>query len=334
MKKINIVLVVLSVLFSSLFISCGNKAATVDEYGFFIDSTAAFKDAQSKNRPLIVMVTSEGDDELSEYFLGLARTDDFKNKVTGAFTVLNMDFSEKVFKSTVVNEDASKAQLRAATAKTIQVQDNLQMAKLLNVQATPAFFILTKDEYFITELRGDVNGEAYIPSTTEQFLELILKAQEKIAYVTNLAERAKNGNKMSRIAAIDELYENTEYNMRVFLADLVEDVIKLDKDNESGLLSKYIYADAENIALDRFTSSNIQGTVEAYVAAANNPVIEPEYKQKAYFMAAYFLTISGSENTATIVQFLNLAKSTAPESELVETIQTMLDYFAQQESES
>lgn len=335
MKKTNFFAFVYAlILISSVFVSCGKKSEVIDEYGFFIDNNAAFKDAQSKGRPLIVMVTSEGDDALSEYFLEMARTEDFKNKVTGAFTVLHMDFSEKVFKSTVIDDSASKAQVKAANQKIAQLQDNLQMAKLLNVQNTPAFYILTKDEYFITELRGEVNGETYIPSTVDQFLELILNSQEKIAYVNNLVEKAKNGSKLDRIAAIDELFENTDYNMRVFLADLVETVIKLDKENESGLLSKYLYADAENIALDCFTSSNLTGTVNAYVNVSNNPSLNPEYKQKAYFMAAYFLIISGSEDYSFIIQYLNYAKDIYPEGELLETIQTMLDYITQQVSES
>ena len=69
----------------------------------------AFSDAKKKNQNVLVIVTSNGDDELSASFVDNVINDaNFKSEVSSKYTVLHMDFSEATFKKTVVNPDDDK----------------------------------------------------------------------------------------------------------------------------------------------------------------------------------------------------------------------------------
>jgi len=330
----------LLIIVGSLFISCSKKESSVvsnykysskyaiDENGFFTNPDDAMKCAQNKDQNIIVMVTAEGDDELSEAFMEVAGRGEFAQKVLPAFTIVHLDFSQKAYSKTIISETATAEEKAEAEYWANQLQENSQFASLLNASSTPSFYLMTKDEYFICELKGEMYGEEYIPSTADQFLEIVLAQSEKIDYITKLVNKTKDGSKIDRINAIDELYENTEYNYRVFLADLVETVIKLDKKNDSGLLDKYLYIDAENIALNYLVSGDMEKCVKAYLALTDNPKIGPKYLQKSYFMAAYILSLSGSTDISSMIQYLTYALEADPEGDLVEPIKAALNVIA------
>ena len=134
----------------------------------------------------------------------------------------------------------------------------------------------------------------------------------------------QKGSKQEKLAAIDNLYENTEIIYRVFLADLIDKYVEMDKDNESGLLSKYLFAQADANASNLYMSGDLLGATKSYVDICSNPNLEADYKQQAYYMAAYIMSIS---DYATILDYLNLSIKANPESESVDSINQVIEYL-------
>ncbi|MCR5188793.1 MAG: hypothetical protein K6C97_07635 [Treponema sp.] len=306
---------------ASLFISCG-KAKT-DEFGCFQTLDQALKNAQKKDQEVLVIVTMQGDDELSQAFVSeILSSEEFKQEILPAYSVLLMDFSQASYQKTVVNETDSKADQKAAEEYAKIVQDNSKTASLLNVSKTPSLYLLTKENYFITEVAytDEVRSFADLKKNLDDQAPLVSQIKELIA-------ATKKGSNQEKMAAIDKLYENTEIIYRTFLSDLINKYVEMDKDNESGLLSKYLFAQADSKASNLYMSGDTLAAAKAYVEACSNPNLEADYKQQAYYMAAYIMSMSGSTDYATILDYLNLSIQANPESESVESINQVVDYL-------
>lgn len=304
-------------------ISCGKKTAA-DADGFYNDIDDAVVVAQKNNQDILVILTMEGDDQYSSSFMNIARSQHFKDEITSNYTVVHMDFSEKSYMATVAPETASKAYQEAAEEKALQMQKNTQFANLLNAQVSPSFYLLTKDEYFIGEL--EYTDEI---SSFDGFKELLESKKERADELHKLVEQIKVGSTMDKIAAIDSMYESTNIQYRTFLADLIEKVISLDSKNESGLLSKYLLADAESEAISLFAEGNVVKAAQVYIRLSDNSKLLPEHKQRACYMAAYILGYGGSTDYPLILSYLKKAIEAYPNGENVEMIQNLYDYIAQ-----
>ncbi|MCR4741643.1 MAG: hypothetical protein K5866_02060 [Treponema sp.] len=320
MKK-NTIFITGILLISTFLISCQKKEEiSINEYGFYTNVSQAERIAEEEKKDIIVIVTMEGDDAYSAPFLEFTKGQDFKEQVTNNYVVLNLDFSEKSYRQTVVRQTDSKEDQKKAAAKASEMQESLQYANLLNVEATPAFYLLTSQEYFVAEF-----DTTYVPANTAQFTELLYAQQDKKNKVKELVANIATPIPSKILKAIDELYEYTEYNYRVFLADLVEIYIKMDANNSTGLLGKYLYADGENTALNYLAAHDYSATVKTYVDLANDKRLDPEYKQKAWFMAANVLISTGNTDLSQVVQYLNYAYDADPDGELIPAIQAIID---------
>lgn len=306
---------------AAMFISCGNKKT--DEHGFFQDIDSAASQAQKKDKDIIVAITMTGDDMYSSSVMdNILTTEVFKNNVLSEFAVLYMDFSQSSYEKTVVNEEASKDEQKKAAAYADLMQKNSQLASLLNVQSTPAFYVLTKDKYFITELDFDDTVQTY-----ESFAALLNSQKSVIQEKHSMVEATKKGSNLERISAIDALYDSTDVTYRFLFSDLIETVIKLDKNNESGLLSKYLLANADVKGSDFFMRGDAEGAAQTYIKVCDEPALLPEHKQQAYYMGAYILAMSGSTDYKAILEYLQKSIEAAPESENVSSIMAVAQYI-------
>ena len=316
----------LSFVFATLFlaamiISCGNKK--IDENGFFQDIDSAVSHAQKKNKDVIVAITLIGDDMYSSTVMdNILTTEAFKTDVLSDFSVLHMDFSQSSYEKTVVSEMASKDEQKKAVAYADIMQKNSQLASMLNVQSTPAFFVLSKDKYFITELDFDDTVKTY-----DDFAALLNSQNSIIQKKHSLIEATKKGSNLERISAIDALYDSTDVTYRFLFSDLIETVIKLDKNNESGLLSKYLLANADVKGSDFFMRGDAEGAAQTYIKVCDEPALLPEHKQQAYYMGAYILAMSGSSDYKAILDYLQKSIDAAPESENVASIMAVAQYI-------
>ena len=64
-----------------------------------------------------------------------------------------------------------------------------------------------------------------------------------------LVAQTKKGSALEKVEAIDGIFMATDQTYRTFLLPLVQTAIKLDKTNETGLVGKFILAQAQAQAM-------------------------------------------------------------------------------------
>ena len=191
---------------------------------------------------------------------------------------------------------------------------------MLNVSQTPSVYVLSKESYVLASFVYEEENAS--PADFRQLLK-----EHTVSYdaMQALIKGTKKGKPLDRVLAIDALYEATAPEYRVFLADPIDSVIKLDKKNESGILGKYIYAAADAKAVNAINQGNVNDAVQSYINAAENPLLEPELKQQSYYIAAYLCSMTGSADASVITDYLQKAIDAAPESEEVASIQKIME---------
>lgn len=323
MKKNIVKLTALLIIAAALFVSCG-KTET-DSTGCFNDIDKAAEFAQKNNQDILVLITMSGDDDSSADFIEKVLNDSaFKSEVSGKYATIHMDFSQTSYEKTIVKEEDSKEVQKAAEDYANIMQRNTVLASMLNAQYTPSFFILSKEKYFISQL------EYSEPVTTlSAFTSLINEKQDLINIAHEMIKATKTGSNKDRIAAIDRFYEETGVNYRPLISDLIDSVITLDKNNETGLVSKYILAKADAQSSSFFMVGDINGAVQNYLKICEDERLLPEHKQQAYYLAAYLLAMSSSDDYQSIFNYLKSAINVDPENEAVESIKAVLDYLTE-----
>ena len=318
MKK-NITVSLLLSLF--LLVSCGKSKTSAN--GCYKDINSAKIAAQKNNQDILVVVTMAGDDVSSQDFVtNVLNTESFAKDIASKYAAVHMDFSQASYEKTVVNPEADKKTQKAAEEYALLMQENAKFASLMNVQNTPALFLFTKEVYVITEL--DYTEDV---KSSNDLVALIQSEQTAIDNVHAMVEAVNNSSKLEKVTAIDRLYEATELLYQPFLKDLIAEVLSIDKKNESGVLSKYIMAKADSDAAYLDVLGDAEGASDIYVKICDNEYLLPEYKQQAYYLAAYLLSMSGSTDFDKILGCLEKSLEADPQSEQVPNIQNVINYF-------
>lgn len=319
MKQIKLILIALVAL---TFVACGNKKTAGTFHQTLDQATEA---AVKNNKDILVVFTMDGDDAFSNQFVtSVMNTADFQKDVCSTYEVVHVDFGQATYEKTIVKEDADKKEQEASEAFAELMQENSKLANLLNVQATPSFYILSKQQYFITTL--EFSAEV---STPAQFKEMLAAAQPTIDDIHAYLKTIETGPDKEKLAAIDSFYDATDATYRPFLYPLIIQYMKLDKNDETGLLGKYTLARADMDAVNLYADGEALQAAQKYADVAEDKALSPEQKQQAYYMAAYLLTIGGSPDYQPIMRYLKKALDVAPESNAIPHIQQIYDSFVQ-----
>ncbi len=321
MKKQFLLPLIISLTLILSFTGCSKKAAT-NEYGTFISMDDASQKAQKSKQNILLIVTTGIDDETSKLFVeNVMASPDFK-KITSSYATVNFDFSEESYKKTVVKEEATNSDNEAAEKFAEVMYENARIASLLNVQATPSVYLFTAEKYFIAEavFENDIQ-------TVSELEELLKSYDDTCSTINEMVTSTKKGSITERVQAIDVLFEQTEAGYRTFLTTLINQVVEIDKNNESGLVSKYIVAKANAKASDFFVKGQVNEAIICFTEAAKEKFVEPSHAQQLYYMAAYLLAMSGSTDYATMVNYLQQAVDSDPTSPTVAEIQDFMNYI-------
>ena len=325
MKKTFLLTLILPLLFSVLLLS-GCSKPQLDAEGCFTDADAAFKYAAKKDRNVLLCITMEDDDLQSTDFLnGVIRNENFKKEIASEFAVLHFDFSQKTYTQTVVPEGSDAKTQKAAEEKADQIQKNTRFVSLLNVSQTPSFFILSKESYVLSAFFYENENQTF-----EGFKNTLQNQRAVTDSMTALIKAAQKGSAIQKVSAIDALYEATAPDYRVLLEELISQIPKLDKNNETGLLGKYVYAVADAKAVQCVNQGNAKDAVALYVQAAENPAVEPALKQQSYYIAAYLCAMTGSEEPSVIQDYLQKSIDADPQSEEVSSIKKVMEIISSQ----
>ncbi|MBO4533827.1 MAG: hypothetical protein J5726_09075 [Treponema sp.] len=320
MKKIFLVMTV--ILSAVLFLGCGNKAM-LDDYGCFVNYEDALKNAQSKKLPLLVLFTSQGDDEQSTQLVSdVIKAPEFATDILKKYSVLHVDFSENAYQKTTAPDNADAKQQELANTYTAIMQNNYQLVMLFNVEAMPAAYLCTKEGYVVTpvDMTEDISSVAGLTAALNAL-------RPEFEIFEEMVKETSKGSATSKVEAIDGLYRITKAEYRTFLLPLVQKVPQLDKKNETGLVGKYIVATAEAKALSAYSQGDVETAIAQYLLAADNEFVKAEDKQECFYTAAYLSAYSGSEDYNGILTYLQTAYDLAPSSDKADAIKEAVDYF-------
>ena len=119
----------------------------------------------------------------------------------------------------------------------------------------------------------------------------------------------------------------TDQTYRTFLLPLVQTAINLDKTNETGLVGKFILAQAQAQSMFAYSKGDVEEAVKQYLTAANNEFLKDEEKQECFYTAAYLVTASGSTDYEGIIEYMQTAYDLAPHSAKAPAIKDAIAYF-------
>lgn len=289
--------------------SC-SKRVVKDDYGIYSDFDTALKAAQKSGKKLLLFFTKLEDGGFNETIVNdVLHADDYAELLGGEFETCRIDYSRERF---------SKSSQSFNEARN---ERDMKVAVIYGAEATPAVLVLTNKGYVITNI-------TYLPAkNAKEFLDIIEVDRENINALESLLAEIDAAKGVDRIKKIDELYEKTSANYRYQLRALSDEVIKLDKKNESGLVGKYLLARASTKAMDCYLRREPEKAVEAYLEPLKSNFLSVEEKQRSYFAAAYITGNNGQsvENSKKIIGYLNAAKDLDPDSPLAERCRLLLE---------
>ena len=311
-----------AVLASALLTSCSKPV--VDENGFAIEAETAAAQAKKENKNVIVIATMEGDDQYSTQLVeNVLENEKFQEEIASNYVIYKLDFSRAAYEATVYNEDSTKEEIKIAEEKAKRLQANTLFASRLNLQVTPSIFLMSPEMYFITQF-DFTTGEI---TTYDGFKALLESQQPVIDEFNSKIAATKEGAKMDRLAAIDQLYESTDIMYRAFMSDLIDEYLALDKKDETGLVSKYLLAKADIKSSNYFMAGDFGNAVKAYVEAAKDKRLAPEERQNCYYLSSYILATSQSDDYDAMLEYLQLAIDAYPDGPNTPQIQMVKDQF-------
>lgn len=288
MKKLTLFLCAVFAL--AVLAGCSRKS-TKDEYGIYHDLEETKKVAHTNNKKILLIFTKLDSGRYNETLVNdILHAPDYAEKIGAEFETCVIDFSNEKVKS-----DAKEQKE--------QNERDMRVAVIYGVEAPPTVMVLTAKGYVISVI-------TYLSSKdVKEFANLVEVEREKISDIDTMLAAVEKSSGLERVAAIDLLYESTASAYRYQLNDLVEDVIKTDKKNESGLLGKYLMARATTEAMDCYTNHTPEKMADCYIKPIKSGFLSVEQKQQSYLAAAYVIgnTFTDVESSEKILEYLNAA---------------------------
>lgn len=322
MKKLFAKFLILFVIFS--FCSCGGKKYATDECGCFFDFDDAKYLAKKKGTDFLVVITNDGDDELSSYFIkSVLKSPDFKTSVLKKYNVIHFDFSQKTYAKTQVGEGATEEMLKQAELIQRTASKGFLISRKLNCQSAPSIYRFSKNGFFVSEVVIEKDDYSVL-----NFVKQVEASDKKSLELEEQYKATKEGSVVERMKKIDSLFTSFNLVEKSFADVLIKDAISIDKTNESGLVVKYLMQDVDNITTDLCNEKKFSEAAELYYKLAQNELVDTDTKINCYFYAAYILAMTNDmEQIPQILKYLEAGKALNPESDAAIEFDDMYNYF-------
>ncbi len=292
-----------------------------------IDAKAA---AQKENKKIFLLFSGDDQDSASARVKqNIFNTSEFKDEMTKNYVLVNLDFSLALQQQAVAEPTASEEEKAVAAAIWQKLEENMRDATLYNVQATPSFYLLSKEGYVIWQIIFENE-----PKTTADFFEEFNKLDEDIAVFENTLESARHGKTEDRLAAINKLFELTDPQVRHLLTPFSEEYIKLDKKDTTKMVGLHVIAIANAKAIQHYLDQDPLAASEEFAKVAENKYLVPEQKQQAYYTAGYLYAVSGESDHKRVKDYFQKAYDAAPDSKDAESILSMIRMMEENYGES
>lgn len=294
---------------AALFCGCSKKSAP-DAYGVYSDFDSVLAAAQKSEKKILLFFTKMEDGGHNEKIVNdILQAGGYNELFGGEFETCRIDYSRERFSRKSEGFDEA------------QNERDMRTAVIYGVDTTPAVVVLTKQGYVISNI-------TYLPVDDPQGLKNIVELdRENIDGIENLLAQIDAAKGLERVQKIDELYEQTKANYRYQLRGLCDQVIKLDKKNESGLVGKYLLARASTKAMDCYLRREPDKAVDCYLEPLKSKFLSVEEKQRSYFAAAYIVgkDSPGVESSEKIISYLQSAIELDDKSPLAERCRFLLE---------
>lgn len=326
MKKFfNVIALALSFVF--VFASC--SSAKTDDSGWYNDYEAAKKIASKQNKNILLFVNSVYDIDGSQNAVKLLlETPEFVNGLKDSYVCVHFDFTD-IMNLNVIDENAKPEEKKAFEKRRAEIEKQFAVADALAIQTTPAIVLTTKEGYYITNVQFD-----FASDNVEGYITMVKNEADTVKEVNDMVAATKKGTNLERVNAINTLYDSQSETHRLLLSNLCREVPKLDKNNESGLLSKYLFAIANADAYAKLIKLEVAEAIKVYEKAAEDTRLEPADKQNLYYIAANILASSGTTDYEYVVKLLQNAFDADPESSYAEGLQKTIDYVKQMQEQA
>ncbi len=260
----------------------GKKLAEKSGKGIFLDFCAE---------------TDEVSERLEKSGFGSA---DFIKKFGNDLVFVKLDLTDRL-NAENLNPDASEEE-RAASEKTIkETEKSVELAEKYAVRTLPSMFVLTKEGYVVSALEFYSVREDFDPNRkdadTAPFDEIIKvdgedeftkKMDDAIVLLkdfdSNLKIAMSDGSVKDRVAAVDEIFDSTDFVYRYLIKELSALVVEIDKENVSGSVPRHTMALASAEAVD--AGDDFSKVAKIFESAAERKFLTGDDKQLLYYQAA------------------------------------------------
>lgn len=299
-----------------LFSSC--NSAKADKFGWYTDYDGAKAAAQKKHENILLFVSSFEDDTRSASLnKDIFQTEEFKKFAdTNSLVCINLNFSQSEYQASQVADTASDKEKKDAKKIHDTYEKNMRIVTGYYIEDTPSLFLTTEDGYLIAKLPCD---ESII--ALADFTALVDAQAETSSHFKDLVNATKTGSDVEKAKAIDVLYEETAPESRFLLSDKIDSFLDLDKKNETGLVGKYLLASANVDAQNAYFDGDIEAAITAFDQVTKSEFSTAEEKQQAYYMAAYTLIQTGSQDVNRMIDLYQKAYDAGPDTDYAPQIQ-------------
>lgn len=290
-----------AILLSLALVSCGKK---IDSTGWLSNLEDGKKAASAEGKKILLFFSTDDSDKKSANLKNqVFKTEEFLKAYTEKYILVNLDYSNERYNSA---PDGIKKDLRTFD--------------VYSAKGTPYFLVLSAEGYVITPLA--FNDDTDFATVRTTFNE----AEEAINKFDELLEKTKTGTTEEKLAAINEIVENTDPSVSYHLTPLNKLYLSLDKGNKTGDSLKHLIAITYAKAEDHFLDNEPEKASEEFVKLSKNKILSEEDRQIAFYTAGYLLASSGSNNLEKILSYFQKAYDINPESEAAKNIKISLDY--------
>lgn len=311
----------LFICFLILLISCNNNTKK-SEQGFFYSFEDCKKVAQKKNKDFLVIFTSD-DENSVEFNKNVIESDDFSSVILNSFEVVHYDFSKSTFNNAQIKPSSSKQEKK--TAKNIQKilnEGNCIVGKV-RCQITPSIYRFSKNGFLISEVILEK-----FEYSSQKLLEKLSFSDSYSKEISKEYEEIKKLSGIQKVQKIDEFYSTFSMEQTLFANDLIDDVLSSDKNNETGLLSKYLFQSIQIKTANLFVEKRFKEISDEYVKLLENSIFTPAEKINLYFSAGFYLSLTENpDEIPRIIEYLEMALSLDEKSLYKDDINYLLNFY-------
>lgn len=153
----------------------------------------------------------------------------------------------------------------------------------------PAVFLLSQEGYYLTKVKSTKE----IATPTNLF-EALNEVHLEYEGMDGFMRKIRTASGPDKSIAINNFYFSTPSSYRRVLLPLVEELLRNDPNNKSGVVGLFQVEKAYLESFNLAARKDYDGIVKLFMEAAEQDFVESKDAQNAYYTAAYILSVQAS----------------------------------------